>query len=147
MGSPAATDYAHRFARQRLVFSTGKIFFSKLDVIDALRSSLGDFLQKTTAAVDFIAGESTAIGDVVKKQSIRWPLSTIARRLTVCAPVLNSTALSRESGPGFGNLRHYFLLFLFLGRPPKVVFGESVTQEFEGVFGSIHELEQIEVLG
>ena len=48
---------------------------------------------------------------------------------------------------GFGDFREDFLFFLFLGRAAEVVFGEAIAEEGEGVFGTVDELEQVEVFG
>src|ERR1700723_4220168 len=39
------------------------------------------------------------------------------------------------------------LLFFFLGRAAQMVFREAVAEESKSVFGGIHKLEQVKVLG
>ena len=76
--SSQSKDDADCFAGQRFQVAGGEIFFAELDVVDAGAGGFGDFVEETSAAGVFIAGEGGAVGDVVEEAAFSHQLSAIS---------------------------------------------------------------------
>src|SRR5258708_24509708 len=109
------------FAGQRFQFTTRQIFLTQLNVVHARAGALGNFFEQPKAAWGLISSKCAPIGDIAQNRQKRSRL-----------------------WPGLGDLGHDFALLLRLSA--KMVPGKAVAQKFEGVFGSIYDLEQAKVL-
>ena len=70
-------DRIHGVPRQRFQFARGKVFFTKLDVVDAGTRGFANFFQQVAPARTFVAGKRAAVSDVTEDALGRHSLCSL----------------------------------------------------------------------